>query len=73
MKKFPRIVLVLLVLLTVMSCTTFKFEGAQVTTEIPSYNAVGDFDITVKVHEFLGASGGTNLLNVSADAMNTKI
>ncbi len=56
-----------------VSCTTFKFEGAQVTKEIPSYNSVGNFDVTVKVHEFLGASGGTNLFNVTADAMDTKI
>lgn len=73
MKKiFPVIALVLVALFAV-SCTTFKFEGAQVTREIPSYNPVGTFDITVKVHEFLGASGGANLLNVSSDAMNTKI
>jgi hypothetical protein len=61
------------VALVAVSCTTFKFEGAQVTREIPSYNAVGTFDITLKVHEFLGTSGGANLLNVSSDAMNTKI
>ena len=55
------------------SCTTFKFEGAQVTRDIPSYNSVGNFDVTVKVHEFLGNSGGANLFNVTADAMDTKI
>ncbi len=62
-----------LVALFAASCTTFKFEGAQVTREIPSYNTVGTFDITVKVHEFLGSSGGANILNVTSDAMNTKI
>ncbi|MEM5948030.1 hypothetical protein WKV44_05700 [Spirochaetia bacterium 38H-sp] len=34
---------------------------------------MGEFDITVKVNEFLGNSGGTNLLNLSADAMDTAI
>ncbi len=55
------------------SCTTFQLSGAQVTKEIPSYSSVGEFDITVKVNEFLGGSGGANILNVSSDAMDTVI
>ncbi len=73
MNKTLRVLVMVVVALVAVSCTTFKFEGAQVTREIPSYNAVGTFDITLKVHEFLGTSGGANLLNVSSDAMNTKI
>lgn len=65
--------LALVAVLFAASCTTFKLEGTQVTREIPSYTSVGTFDITVKVHEFLGSSGGANLLNVTSDAMNTKI
>ena len=62
-----------LILLVFISCTTFKLSGAQVTKTIPSYTTVGTFDVTVKVHEFLGNSGGANLLNITADAMDTKI
>ncbi len=73
MKKSIVLISLVVAALFVSSCTTFKFEGAQVTREIPSYNAVGNFDINVKVNEFLGASGGANLLNVTADNMNTAI
>ncbi len=65
--------LLLLVAVALTSCTTFQMSGAQVTKEIPSYSAVGDFDISIKVNEFLGSAGGANLLNVSADAMDTEI
>jgi len=73
MQKGIRLLTLLVVGLFVVSCTTFKFEGAQVTRDIQSYNSVGTFDITVKVHEFLGSSGGANLFNVTSDAMNTVI
>ena len=64
----------LLVLAVALSgCTSFKFAGAQVTKEIPAYNSVGTFDISVPVHEFLGGSAGLNLVNVTADAMDTEI
>jgi hypothetical protein len=66
-------VLIVLLAITAISCTTFQFSGAQVTKTIPSYASVGTFDVTVKVHEFLGFSGGANLLNITADAMDTKI
>jgi hypothetical protein len=64
----------LLVLAVALSgCTSFKFAGAQVTKQIPAYNSVGTFDISVPVHEFLGGSAGLNLVNVTADAMDTEI
>ena len=59
--------------MAVSACTTFQVSGAQVTTEIPSYTAVGDFDIVVNVNEFLGNSGGINLFNVTADKMDPAI
>lgn len=65
------IVLVLAVALS--GCTSFKFAGAQVTKQIPSYASVGTFDVTVAVHEFLGAPAGANLFDVTADAMDTEI
>ncbi len=54
-------------------CTSFKFAGTQVTREIPAYNSVGTFSVSVPVHEFLGTSAGTNLFNATADAMDTVI
>ncbi len=70
-----RIAAVGLVVLAVAltGCTSFKFAGAQVTKSIPPYASVGTFDISVPVHEFLGGSAGTNLFNVTADAMDTEI
>ena len=73
--KVNRIALVVLVILAVVlsSCTTFKLSGVQVTKEIPSYQSVGNFEVAVRVNEFLGAPGGANLGNYSADAMDTVI
>lgn len=73
MKKLLKVASILIIGLAMASCTTFKFEGTQITKELPSYTNVGTFEITVKVSEFLGSSGGANLLNVTSDAMNTKI
>lgn len=67
--------LVLLAIVTFVfsSCTTFQLSGAQIAKRVPSYDKVGDFNTTVKVVEFLGASGGTNFANYTADAMDAKI
>lgn len=73
MKKVGLLFASLLSVFIVASCTTFKLEGTQVTREIPSYQTVGTFDIKLKVHEILGTSGGTNLFNITADSMDTKI
>lgn len=65
--------LVISMVLLLGSCTTFKVSGLQITKDMPSYDTVGEFDITVKVMEFLGSPGGANLLNVSAENMDTEI
>jgi hypothetical protein len=54
-------------------CTTFKFSGAQVTAQLPSYTKVGTFDFTIWVNKFLGTSGGATLFNITADAMDAPI
>jgi hypothetical protein len=43
------------------------------TKEMSSYTSVGDFETSVAVTEWLGASGGANLVNVTADAMDTVV
>ncbi len=73
MKKLLRLAAVLLVIAMIVSCTTFKLSGIQVTKEIPSYQTVGEFEIDVRVTEWLGIAGGPNLFNVSSDAMDNKI
>ncbi len=73
MKRGLYVTGVVLAILLVASCTTFKLSGIQITREIPSYTTVGEFDITVSVMEFLGSSGGTNMFNASATAMDEKI
>ena len=62
-----------LLIAIVSSCTTFKLSGIQVTREIQSYQTVGQFKIDVPVMELLGTSGGANIANVTATAMDTRI
>ena len=73
MKKLLKLAAVLLVIGMIASCTTFQLSGIQITKDIPSYQTVGEFEIKVKVTEFLGVAGGPNLLNVTSDAMDNKI
>jgi hypothetical protein len=73
MKKAARLVVLAAVVLLVASCTTFKMSGIQQNETMPSYESVGEFETTVAVHEFLGASGGANLFNASATAMDNAI
>ena len=73
MKKSVYLLLGVLLIVGVASCTTFKLSGIQVTQEIPSYQVVGEFEITVPVTEILGASGGANILDITATAMDDKI
>ena len=73
MKKILKVTVVLLVIAMIASCTTFKLSGIQITSNIQSYQTVGEFEIKVNVTEFLGSAGGANLFNVTADAMDEKI
>jgi hypothetical protein len=72
-KKGVYIIAGVLLVLSVASCTTFKLSGIQVTTDMQPYQRVGEFEITVPVTELLGASGGANIGNVTATAMDDKI
>jgi hypothetical protein len=72
-KKAMYVLVGLLLVLSVASCTTFKLSGIQVTREIQSYQTVGEFKILVPVTELLGASGGANIANFTATAMDEKI
>lgn len=71
--KSVLMLIVIAMVLLVSSCTTFQVSGLQITKDMPSYDTVGEFDITVKVMEFLGSPGGANLFNVTADKMDTEI
>jgi len=64
---------ILAIVLVVGACTTFQFSGATVVEDMPSMQPLGDFETSVAVHEFVGASGGANLFNVTADSMDAKI
>jgi hypothetical protein len=61
------------IVLVVGACTTFELSGVHIVEDMPSMQPMGDFEATVKVHEFLGSSGGANLFNVTADAMDNEI
>ena len=72
-KKILKVSVVLAVALFVAGCTTFQISGVQIVEDMPSMQPLGDFETTVKVYEFLGNSGGINLLNVSSDRMDNEI
>ena len=72
MKK-SLILLILGLTLSVTSCMSFKATDLAIIRQDQSMKMLGHFTKTVLVHEFLGASGGANILNITADAMNEKI
>jgi hypothetical protein len=57
----------------ITSCTSFQIGGMEVHQSATEGTVVGDFNIKVSVHKFLGASGGSNLFNLSSDATDPKI
>jgi PBP1b-binding outer membrane lipoprotein LpoB len=73
MKRTMTILGIVVAVLFVASCTTFQMSGVQQNAEMPSYETVGEFETSVMVHEFVGAPGGANLLNVTATAMDDEI
>ncbi|SRR6056297_797686 len=73
MRKTVLIIGALLLVLFVASCTTFQLSGIQMNEDMPSYQSVGQFETTVMVNEFLGSSGGANIVNASATAMDNPI
>ena len=72
MKKIFAAALLLLTL-AVTSCTTFKASGLTVLKPSENVKVLGHFERKVTVHEFLGNSGGANLFNVTADAMEERV
>lgn len=73
MKQIIRISVLLVLVLAVAGCTTFRLSGVQMVEDMPSMQPLGDFEITVKVNEFLGAPAGANLFNVTSTAMDDRI
>lgn len=70
MKTTFKLGFILLGLLTIVSCTTFKMEGMAYQTNTPTFDVLGSFDITVRVKEWLGNPGGINIFNISAENMS---
>lgn len=69
MKKRIGIVLAIAVCFIMFGCTTFSANGLSFIPRDDSMTVVGHFSETKWVHEFLGNSGGGNLFNISAKAM----
>ena len=70
MKKIRLAAAAVLIVLSAAACTTAQFSGFQMTKELADFEVVGYFDEEVWVNEFLGLSGGANILNLSSDAMD---
>ncbi len=68
-----KILIALVLAIAMMSCTTASFSGLQVTTNLPSHDIVGNFDVTISIAELLGVPGGPNLLNITASAMDPAV
>lgn len=73
MKRISQFIGLAMVLVLIVSCTSFKFTGAQVNLKTPSYTVVGNFDFEVGMLELLGTSGGTNFLNLTSEVMDERI
>lgn len=73
MKKLIKVTVIVGIVLAIAACTTFELSGVHIVEDMPSMQPMGDFETTVHVHEFLGNSGGANLFNVTADAMDNEI
>ncbi len=73
MKRAMKILAVAVAIMAVGACTTFQLSGIHIVEDMPSMSPIGDFETTIKVHEFVGASGGANLFNVTADTMDNEI
>lgn len=73
MKKALKILAIAIAAVSVGACTTFQLSGVSVVGDMPGVEVVGDFEATVNVTEWLGASGGSNLFNVTSDAMDNAI
>lgn len=73
MKRIKILVIIAIIAIIFASCTTAKFSGLQMAKSAQSYKKLGDFTTSVWVWEFLGSSGGVNLLNITADAMDGKV
>jgi hypothetical protein len=71
--KMRTVLMTLLAILMLASCTTFKMSGTSMNMETPPFQNVGQLDLVVNVHEWLGSSGGANLANISATNMDEKL
>jgi len=71
--KLFLIVLAVCMLAFFAACTTFTASGFQVGMSTSGTEVLGDFSTTVRVHKFLGTSGGINLFNLSSNATNGPI
>lgn len=67
MKKTVLLVLSVLLIVLLASCTTFKADGLSTFTP-KDYEVLGDFTKSVTVHKFLGSPAGTTLFNIAEDA-----
>jgi hypothetical protein len=72
-KRFLRMLVAALTVVMAASCTTFQVSGLEVRQMAADGSHMGDFNIKVGVHKFLGNSGGVNLFNISSDATDPAI
>jgi len=67
MKKTVLLVLSVLLIVLLASCTTFKADGLSSYTP-KDYEVLGQFEKSVTVNRFVGSPGGASLFNILEDA-----
>ena len=72
-KKLFLFALVACIGICLIACTTFQSSGFQVGMSTSGTENLGDFSTKVHINKFLGQSGGTNFLNLSANATSGPI
>jgi hypothetical protein len=71
--KLFLIVLAVSIGISFVACTTFQASGLQVGMSTNGTENLGNFSTKVYINKFFGQSGGTNFLNLSANATSGPI
>jgi hypothetical protein len=73
MKKLRLLAILIVAVAILASCTTFKASGLSYSLKDQKTTVLGDFKTEVWVNKFLGASGGSTLFNLTANATDSPL
>jgi hypothetical protein len=73
MRKVLILVSVAVLLILAGACTTFQASGLEMHTVATNGDILGNFDVKVTVHRFLGMTAGATLANLFQDSIDSKV